>query len=244
MSKKTAIPKPATTIIIIRQIKDSGEIEVLMTKRQKYLKFLGGFYCFPGGKVEKQDFSDSNIRRLRGIDYQNALNILGINDELKNEDIINPIYFGYWIAGFRELFEEIGILLVEDKNRSLINEFDYRMKIINDYRMKIINDEIKMSEMMEKEDFYYPANRLLYYNHFITPKLSPKRFDTRFFICQITHEHEIFIKPHEKEISDLIWIKPQEAIDRCTAGNFKIIFPQIVSLKDLTNFNLEDLKSN
>lgn len=242
MSKKSAIPKPATTIIIIRQIEDSGKIEVLMTKRQKHLKFLGGFYCFPGGKVEKQDYSDVNIRRLRGIDYQSALNILGINDNLKNEDKINPIYFGYWIAGFRELFEEIGILLVEDKNGSLINEFDDEKFV--DYRMKIINDEIKMSEMMEKEDFYYPGNKLLYYNHFITPKLSPKRFDTRFFICQITPEHDIFIKPHEKEISDLIWIKPKEAIDRCTAGNFKIIFPQIVSLKDLTNFNPEDIQRN
>jgi 8-oxo-dGTP pyrophosphatase MutT (NUDIX family) len=240
MSKKTAIPKPATTIIIIRQIKDSEEIEVLMTKRQKHLKFLGGFYCFPGGKVEKQDYSDASIRRLRGIDYQNALNILDVNDELKNEDIINPIYFGYWIAGFRELFEEIGILLVEDKNGSMIHEFDDEKFI--DYRMKITNDEILMSEMMEKEDFYYPANRLFYSNHFITPRLSPKRFDTRFFICKITRDHEIFIKPHEKEISDLIWIKPQEAIDRCTAGKFKIIFPQIVSLKDLTNFKPEDLQ--
>ena len=235
-------PLPATTIIVIRNFKGvKNNIEVLMTKRHDSLKFLGGFYVFPGGKIEKQDYSDESISRLKGINLVKAHQILNLNVlNLKNKDVKN-ILLGYWIAGIRELFEEIGILLVEDETGKILNNLD-EIKF-NKYRSKIINNKLLMSEMMEKENLYYSSNNLIYYNRFVTPKFSPKRFDTRFFICKLPEGQEKSIIPHEKEISKIIWIKPQDALKKCkTSEDFKLIFPQIVSLKDLNAFDYTSLK--
>ena len=231
-------PLPATTIILLRSIgNDTKNIEVLMTKRQNYLKFLGGYYVFPGGKVEEQDYSDVNLSRVKGISQKDARKILKIKNNNDDKISLEFNYLGYWTAGIRELFEEIGILLATNKFNDPI-PFQSVEKF-KDYRFKIINNEITMYEMMVKEDLYYSAEMLTYYNRFITPKFSPKRFDTRFFICKFPGE-QIKIDPYEKEISELIWIKPNDALNRIQKKdpNFKLIFPQIASLKDLEYFDL------
>ncbi|MBD3228742.1 MAG: hypothetical protein GF329_11205 [Candidatus Lokiarchaeota archaeon] len=234
-------PAPATTVMIVRNANDNITLEVLMTRRQPYLKFLGDHYVFPGGRVEKQDYSQASIKRLIGFnDLDEACRILNLKNNLDNNtrDIkeVRSI-LGYWIAGIRELFEETGILLAYDCDNKILIEMNRKF---NQYRSQIIKDEIEMTEMMEKEDLYYAGDRFFYYNHFITPKFSPKRFDTRFFICKLPKELEQYINPHEKEISEIIWIRPRDALKMCNKkdGNFKLIFPQIVSLKDLDAFDI------
>ncbi|MHA1268499.1 MAG: NUDIX hydrolase [Candidatus Helarchaeota archaeon] len=235
---KVVKPIPATTIILIREIEGkNNDIEVLMTKRQPYLRFLGGFFVFPGGKIEEQDCSHASIKRLKGIKYENACKILNLNDNLTDDNINHNSLLGFWIAGIRELFEEIGILIAVDDNNRPIKSFN--SELFTEYRYKIINNEITMTEMMEKENLFYAGDRLYYYNRFITPKMVPRRFDTRFFIYRISKNQENQIIPYEKEISEVVWIRPQDALDHHNKhNNFKIIFPQIVSLKDLLYLDL------
>src|SRR6266850_567936 len=48
-----AEPRPAASVIIVRDAPPGAPepIEVYMVRRQRSMKFLGGFYAFPGGKV-------------------------------------------------------------------------------------------------------------------------------------------------------------------------------------------------
>lgn len=44
-------PKPAASVLLVRPGAGSP-LEVYMIRRQKGMRFLGGYYAFPGGKVD------------------------------------------------------------------------------------------------------------------------------------------------------------------------------------------------
>ena len=43
-----------------------------MIRRQKSMRFLGGFYAFPGGKVDPEDGAPDILARCRGISEAEA----------------------------------------------------------------------------------------------------------------------------------------------------------------------------
>ncbi len=60
MTKKTPVlPIPSATVLIGRD--GPRGLEVFMVARHKEIDFASGALVFPGGKVDKEDFS-SNIR--------------------------------------------------------------------------------------------------------------------------------------------------------------------------------------
>jgi 8-oxo-dGTP pyrophosphatase MutT (NUDIX family) len=107
---ETPLPQKASTIILLRP-EDGGKIEVFMTRRPEGMRFLGGFYVFPGGSVEADDWSADTLGRCRGLSPSEAQNILG--NELSPE-----LSLAHWVAAIRELFEETGILLCVTVNGS------------------------------------------------------------------------------------------------------------------------------
>lgn len=54
---KPVVAKPAATIMLGRE--HEGELEVLLLKRNKALKFAGGLWVFPGGKIEPEEIEAS-----------------------------------------------------------------------------------------------------------------------------------------------------------------------------------------
>src|SRR4051794_19484135 len=100
-------PKHASTVLLIRP-DTHGKFEVLLTRRPDEMRFLGGFYVFPGGSIEPQDRSKKVISRCRGLSAGEAEKILG--------DSLGPeLALSHWVAGIRELFEEVGIVLCSDE---------------------------------------------------------------------------------------------------------------------------------
>src|SRR5438093_10979137 len=101
-------PKPAASVVLVRPAPPgaSEAIEVYMIRRQRSMKFLGGFYAFPGGKVDPADGAPAALARCRGLDTVEAETIL-----LGSRD--TPA-LAFWVAAVRELVEESGILLACD----------------------------------------------------------------------------------------------------------------------------------
>src|SRR5438876_881481 len=70
-------PKPAASVVLVRPAPPgaSEAIEVYMIRRQRSMKFLGGFYAFPGGKVDPADGAPAALARegwacdLSGLRY-------------------------------------------------------------------------------------------------------------------------------------------------------------------------------
>src|SRR5690349_19113831 len=87
-------PRPASTVLLLRDNNAANEIEVFMMVRHHQIEFNSGALVFPGGSVDKND---------REIAANPALYSGG--EELDADAL------GFRIAAIRETFEESGILL-------------------------------------------------------------------------------------------------------------------------------------
>lgn len=200
------IPKPASTVVLMDQLD-----RVYLTKRPKTMKFLGGFYVFPGGSVERED------------------------EEVKKEFIKNVkdhegFSQGHYIAAARELFEEVGILLANQDDGSfakLKNETEW------EYRRQLLNGNISFTQILMEENLYFDFNYLTYFGHRITPKESPIRFDTRFFIAKLPTNQSP--KPEQNEIDDAFWMDPSEVLTAYHKGKMPLVPPTIDSLETILN---------
>jgi ribonuclease/clavin/mitogillin len=79
-------PRPAAVVVLYRRV--GAGAEVFWVKREKALAFAGGFYAFPGGKVDK---ADAQVPVSGAAGEEAALRV----------------------AAARELFEEAGVLVAE-----------------------------------------------------------------------------------------------------------------------------------
>jgi 8-oxo-dGTP pyrophosphatase MutT (NUDIX family) len=84
-------PIPSATLILLR---DTAEgIETLLMRRHKQVKFLGGFWVFPGGAVEEPDLSDNEISTARRAAVRETLEEASVHID---ESALLPI--SQWIT--------------------------------------------------------------------------------------------------------------------------------------------------
>src|SRR5262245_40724640 len=84
----TNVPKDAAAVILLRPNSNNLNPEVFWVKRSDKLSFLPGFHAFPGGQIDEGDSS---------VDVENSPNAA-------TSAIIS--------GAARELFEELGVLIV------------------------------------------------------------------------------------------------------------------------------------
>jgi len=227
MREMPAVPKFASTVILYRlngTIAESNEcqFEIFIIQRSTKLKFLGGFHAFPGGKQEAEDVLEKSLTRCRGFDRNHAHQII-LDKYTSHQD--KSISLGFWITGIREIFEEVGILFAYTRNSDLINLNNPALKEKFDaYRNQLLKNKIFFSEIMEKEDLFYAVDKLSYFRHFITPEVSPIRYDTRFFLAELPSEQSL--GPTSSEIISSEWANPTAAIKRYRKKEIKLIPPQ------------------
>ncbi len=79
---------PAATIIPLRSNPGAGqhgELEILMLRRDTRLRFAGGMWVFPGGRIDDEDFTDSRVRSKPGHDDIEAAALVAVQRELAEE---------------------------------------------------------------------------------------------------------------------------------------------------------------
>ena len=67
------------------------------------------------------------------------------------------------------------------------------------------------------------GERLRYFANWITPAPLPIRFDTRFFVTEVTRHVEALVDG--RELVDAAWTDPADALERADAGEWLIAFP-------------------
>ena len=149
------ILKPAATIMIARE--REGELEVLLLKRNKALKFAAGLWVFPGGKIEPAEIETGS-------------------DELEAAKL----------AAVRETMEEAAV--------------------------KIGIDD------------------LVFFSHWTTPELEPRRYSTYFFFADV-NGRDITVEIDDSEIKKHTWMNPQKALDKVKTGELAMMPPTYVSLQ-------------
>ena len=96
-----AIPQPASTIVLVRPTHNGG-FEILMNRRPDKTEVYAGVYVFPGGRVEKSDWSPEMLDLTQGLKALEAQQRLGCALEPE-------VCLGHWVAAIRELYEEAGV---------------------------------------------------------------------------------------------------------------------------------------
>ena len=224
-------PRFASTIVLLRP-DEKGSFEILLTRRPPEMKFLGGFYVFPGGTVDKEDYSARILDRCRGLSGADAQKILGNRHDPQ-------VAVGHWVAAIRELFEEVGVLLCESGSGAQIDLRDETTKEkFEIHRQAIVREELDFGEFLESEGLYCDLSRMIYFFHRVTPEFYPMRFDTRFYLAPLP-AHQTPLSRSE-EVTHSLWIKPAEALSQVDRHDFPILPPTTTVLEDLAEIHSWD----
>ncbi len=226
-----AIPREASSIILLRDAPDSGELEVLMVRRNEESAFAGGMYVFPGGMVDEEDEDPAIARFCAGMEAQRATSILG--DSLPPSKAL-----AFFIAAVRELFEEVGILLAYEGSGEpwgkLIACGGLKGSRLAKMCENLREGRLSFSKMLEEESLYLALDQLVYFAHWITPEISPVRFDTRFFLAPAPAQQQPY---HDQvETTGHLWISPDKAIKMCRDGSFPMLPPTVANLWELSRY--------
>jgi 8-oxo-dGTP pyrophosphatase MutT (NUDIX family) len=89
-------------------------------------------------------------------------------------------------------------------------------------------------ELAEEAGIRIEEDELVAYSRWITPRIVPIRFDTKFYLA-LAPAHSP-PKPDGSEIVEAGWFEPQDALDRHHAGELALVFPTIKHLESLLPF--------
>src|SRR6201981_169984 len=97
------IPRPASTVLLLRDSTACAELEVFMMVRHHQIEFNSGALVFPGGSVDAGDKAIAERSHL----YSGG----------EGCDVAS---LSFRIAGIRETFEESGILLARPRGSTAL----------------------------------------------------------------------------------------------------------------------------
>jgi 8-oxo-dGTP pyrophosphatase MutT (NUDIX family) len=199
----TAEIKPAATILLLR---DAPSFEVLMVKRHHQIDFASGALVFPGGKSHAGDHDRAWENHTVGWEAYDA-NQRGLR-----------------IAAIREVFEEAGILLARRRDGYPMSGEACPMAV----RRAVDAGTTRFIDVVSSLDAYLDLDALTVFARWITPPLTPKRFDTWFYAVSAPAEQ--LAACDGRETVDAEWIAPAEALRLAAAGERKVIFPTRLNL--------------
>ncbi|MFM6852966.1 MAG: NUDIX hydrolase, partial [Sphingopyxis sp.] len=183
---------PAATILLLR---DRGAgVEVLMVKRGAGA-FFGSALVFPGGKLDPADEHPDWLAHISG------------HDGLSAQDI------ALRIAGWREVFEETGLLPAQCPLPDGVD-----------------GAAMPFIDLIRQSGGALPLGDMQPYARWITPKISPKRFDTHFFLCALDGDDGV---ADGFETVSTEWLTPTLALEMGERGDRNVIFPTRCQLQRL-----------
>jgi 8-oxo-dGTP pyrophosphatase MutT (NUDIX family) len=199
-------PRPASTILLLRDAPAQKEIEVFMMVRHYEIDFNSGALVFPGGSVDKND---------QEIIAQRELHTGG--------EGLAAAALSFRIAAIRETFEESGILLARPKGSKSLVDARRASEIEAAHRADLNDRKTTFLKVLADNGLALALDELVPYAHWITPEGMPKRFDTWFFLAAAPPDQ---LGAHDgRESTDSIWVSPREALAGGESGRFKLPFP-------------------
>ncbi|HEY0838801.1 MAG TPA: MBL fold metallo-hydrolase [Vulgatibacter sp.] len=195
--------RDASAVILVRGTSVADQ-EVFWVRRGEKVSFSGGYYAFPGGKVDAADAKTP----IDGCPAGEA---------------------GYFVAAIRETFEEAGILFARGASR------------LDAGALRRLREELlaggSFAAILEREGLTLDARALISAGRWVTPDISPIRFDTRFFLAVAPDSQEAEVIPGE--LSDGGWVRPRDALARWEAGTALLHPPNHHAHATLAGFGIE-----
>ena len=224
-------PRPAATIVLMREGPEGGEeegLEILLLRRVRSAGFVPGAWVFPGGRVDGDDATPPLLERLEGLAPPDAARRLGLHEDAE------PPAVAYYVAAIREAFEETGILVGRDADGAPAPSITRRPEV-RTLRDELLADEDRFPSVLDRMSCRMDGGAVAYVAHWITPLVEPRRYDTRFFAAAVSREQEVALA--EAELTDHAWLTPAAALRRREEGTLPMVFPTIKTLQALAAFD-------
>jgi len=221
-------PKPAASVVLVRAAAPGAPepLEVYMIRRNQAMRFLGGYYAFPGGKVDPADAAAESFARCHGLGAEDAARVL-------DPDVAAPP-LAYWVTAVRELLEESGVLLACDARGDGVDATRPAVIDAIERARKELMAGASFAALLEREGWFCDLRPLRYLSHFITPRSSPIRFTARFFLCPVPRGQSPRL--FTEETSEGFWIHPGEGYRRFMANEMAMAEPAEYGLGYLAQF--------
>lgn len=197
-------PKDAASIILLHEPNF-----VYMTARPKTLRVAPGFWVFPGGRVDPQD--DELVKESGGDWHVPGL------ERTKHRFVA---------AAVRELFEEVGLLLAVDEcDRPLWRPEGAKLHraALRRARADLNAGKRSFVSLLRQHRWTVVVDGLAYVSRWVTPPAARRRFDTRFFVMEVTGCIEPL--PDPEEVARAEWIALPDTIPRADAGTLPLMRP-------------------
>jgi 8-oxo-dGTP pyrophosphatase MutT (NUDIX family) len=165
-----AVPRDAATVILLRQ---APELEAFLLRRTKALEFAPGACVFPGGSVDERD-ADPAIGETAwaGPSAADLGDQLGISADRARALVC---------AAVRETFEESGVLLAGSSPTDLVRDGG----LLAEDRHRLLDGSVSLGGLLSRRGLVLRADLLTPWARWITPEVSPRRFDTWFFAAAL-----------------------------------------------------------
>jgi 8-oxo-dGTP pyrophosphatase MutT (NUDIX family) len=222
-----ATPRPAATIVLLRDA--SKGLELLLMRRNRSAGFVPGAYVFPGGRVDAADAGPEILEHVDDLTDAAAAARLGHAGD--------PPALAFYLAALREAFEETGILVGLRPDGSA-PPTAAESPDIDAVRESLMQDRITFAAALAELGSRIPGRAVEYIAHWITPEPEPRRYDTRFFAAKVPEGAHAIVDP--REMTDAVWLAPDEAMERFEKGNLPMVFPTIRTVEQLTAYGSAD----
>jgi len=231
-----AVPRNAATVILLRE---APGVEAFLLQRTEALDFAPGACVFPGGSVDEGD-ADPAIG-WTGPSPADFAGRLGTSPERARALVC---------AAVRETFEESGVLLAGPRQPSPTAVLDGHAALARD-RRALLGGSVSLGELLSRRGLVVRADLLTPWARWITPEISPRRFDTWFFATALPpgqvptpvaeaepggHPRLAETGPPEPDCVESdsgIWWQPSAALDAARASQITLLPPTAVTLAEL-----------
>ncbi len=205
---------PASTVLLVD---DRPDLQVLMVKRTGRVAFAPDAWVFPGGRVDPEDHDPRLFAACQHLDDTSASDRL----ELPSGGL------AWWVAVVRETLEEAGLLLGETDGID-----------VPALAARVRRDARSFPSIVTEHDLRFDCSLIQEVAQFVTPLGPPRRFDARFFVARMPQGQQ---PVHDGgEVVDNDWIRPAEALERWSRGEFNMISPTVRMLDSLSTFDSAD----
>jgi len=175
-----AIPRDSSSVILVQRAARGAQS--LLVRRHTDLAF-GGSWVFPGGKLEPSDGSAETLA------------CLGLED-------VDPKIAALMVGACREAFEETGLVLARGPGGEFCE--GELAESLQPLRAAVSQDPARFPAMLVQSKLRIDAAHLLYWAHWITPSIMPRRYDTRFFVSEMPPGQSV--RCDSAEATDLLWL--------------------------------------
>ncbi|MGH3495101.1 MAG: NUDIX hydrolase, partial [Sciscionella sp.] len=206
--------RDAASVILLREREQV--LEVFLLRRVSGMAFAGGMSVFPGGGVDERDSEASIAWAGPGPAWW-----------AEQFDCSQTLASALVCAAVRETFEESGVLLAGEDERSVVAD----TAGFAAQRRALVDRELSLAGFLDEAGLVLRADLLRPWANWLTPEAEPRRYDARFFVAEVPLGQRA--DGATTEADNVAWQSPEQALQDWREGRRGLLPPTWVSLAEL-----------